>query len=195
MVVRFISFWPVSQAAAPEDKQTGQNNIWSDYMQGSAEIIDNILHLQEKINSLVLTYKADNWMRLDLTIDQLKSLIFIQNQGKISFNELARALGITRSNIIGIADRLEQNGLVARRRNTSDRRIQYLVLTDKGRELLSTIRQKVRGEERRVLEALNGEELTALEKGLSALIREAENAVSNRNKNRLAGLKNSLISN
>jgi len=55
MVVRFISFWPVSQAAAPEDKQTGQNNIWSDYMQGSAEIIDNILHLQEKINSLVLT--------------------------------------------------------------------------------------------------------------------------------------------
>jgi DNA-binding MarR family transcriptional regulator len=195
MVVRFISFWPVSQAAAPEDKQTGQNNIWSDYMQGSAEIIDNILHLQEKINSLVLTYKADNWMRLDLTIDQLKSLIFIQNQGKISFNELARALGITRSNITGIADRLEQNGLVARRRNTSDRRIQYLVLTDKGRELLSTIRQKVRGEERRVLEALNGEELTALEKGLSALIREAENAVSNRNKNRLAGLKNSLISN
>lgn len=164
-------------------------------MQGSAEIIDNILHLQEKINSLVLTYKADNWMRLDLTIDQLKSLIFIQNQGKISFNELARALGITRSNITGIADRLEQNGLVARRRNTSDRRIQYLVLTDKGRELLSTIRQKVRGEERRVLEALNGEELTALEKGLSALIREAENAVSNRNKNRLAGLKNSLISN
>jgi len=134
-------------------------------------------------------------MRLDLTIDQLKSLIFIQNQGKISFNELARALGITRSNITGIADRLEQNGLVARRRNTSDRRIQYLVLTDKGRELLSTIRQKVRGEERRVLEALNGEELTALEKGLSALIREAENAVSNRNKNRLAGLKNSLISN
>jgi len=195
MVVRFISFWPVSQAAAPEDKQTGQNNIWSDYMQGSAEIIDNILHLQEKINSLVLTYKADNWMRLDLTIDQLKSLIFIQNQGKISFNELARALGITRSNITGIADRLEQNGLVARRRNTSDRRIQYLVLTDKGRELLSTIRQKVRGEERRVLEALNGEELTALEKGLSALIREAENAVSNRNKNRLAGLKNCLISN
>ena len=164
-------------------------------MQGSAEIIDNILHLQEKINSLVLTYKADNWMRLDLTIDQLKSLIFIQNQGKISFNELARALGITRSNITGIADRLEQNGLVARRRNTSDRRIQYLVLTDKGRELLSTIRQKVRGEERRVLEALNGEELTALEKGLSALIREAENAVSNRNKNRLAGLKNPLISN
>lgn len=122
----------------------------------------------------MLAYRPDNWMKLDLTIDQLKSLILIHSRGKISFKDLAQALGITRSNITGIADRLEQNGLVTRNQNTADRRMQYLVLTDKGREVLDNIQQEVIAEETRILTALTIGELTSLERGLRAIIRSAE---------------------
>lgn len=143
-------------------------------MEEKDQLIKRIVDLQEKINRLMLAYRPDNWMKLDLTIDQLKSLILIHSRGKISFKDLAQALGITRSNITGIADRLEQNGLVTRNQNTADRRMQYLVLTDKGREVLDNIQQEVIAEETRILTALTIGELTSLERGLRAIIRSAE---------------------
>lgn len=143
-------------------------------MEEKDQLIKRIVDLQEKINHLVLAYRPDNWMKLDLTIDQLKSLILIHSRGKISFKDLAQALGITRSNITGIADRLEQNGMVTRNQNTADRRVQYLLLTDKGREVLDNIQQEIIAEETRILTALNIGELTSLERGLKAVIRSAE---------------------
>lgn len=143
-------------------------------MEEKGQLIDKVINLQEKVNQIVLEYRPDKWMKLDLTIDQLKSLILIHTKGKISFKDLAQFLGITRSNITGIADRLEQNGLVIRKQGSADRRIQYLMLTEKGREILNNIRQEIVKEEIRILEALNLEDLAALEKGLSAFVRAAE---------------------
>jgi DNA-binding MarR family transcriptional regulator len=146
-------------------------------MKNKDRLIKDIIGLQEKSNRLVLSYRVENWMKLDLTIDQLKSLILIYSQEKISFKELARALGISRSNITGLADRLIQNGLLNRNQDPEDRRIQYLMLTAKGREIISDIKQEINKDATRVLSGLNVGELAALEKGLSALIRSAEKDV------------------
>jgi MarR family transcriptional regulator, organic hydroperoxide resistance regulator len=143
-------------------------------MMDKPQLIDNIIGLQEKLSRLSLGCRMDNWMKLDLTIDQLKSLILIQYRGKITFKELAEALGMTRANITGIADRLIQNGLVTRRQNPSDRRFQYLMLTKKGRGILDNIKQMIVTEQTRVLSGLNMEDLAAMEKGLSAFVKSAE---------------------
>jgi DNA-binding MarR family transcriptional regulator len=142
------------------------------------QLIKDIFNLQEKTTNLFLTYRVENWMKVDLTIDQLKSLILIYTQGKISFNELAQALGISRSNITGLADRLIQNGLLIRYQNPEDRRVQFLMLTEKGRETIDNIKQETNSEMTRLLTTLNIEELAALEKGLIALIKSAENDIS-----------------
>lgn len=148
-------------------------------MENRKQLIENILHLLEKMNSLVLTYKTEDWMRLDLTIDQLKSLILIHNRGKVNFRELAMSLGITSSNITGIADRLARNGLVTRNQDKTDRRVQYLMLTVKGREILDNIRQRIASEGERILEILAEEDLAALDKGLSAVVQAGERLVFN----------------
>jgi DNA-binding MarR family transcriptional regulator len=147
-------------------------------MKDNDQLIKDIFNLQEKTTNLFLTYRVENWMKVDLTIDQLKSLILIYTQGKISFNELAQALGISRSNITGLADRLIQNGLLIRYQTTEDRRVQFLMLTEKGRETIDNIKQETNSEMTRLLMTLNIEELAALEKGLIALIKAAENDIS-----------------
>ena len=143
-------------------------------MNDKDRLIQDIVGFQEKANRLVLAYRVENWMKLELTIDQLKSLILIHSQGKISFKDLARSLSISRSNITGLADRLIQNGLLTRNRAPEDRRIQYLMLTDTGRKIMNGIKQEITKDMTRVLNTLNVEELGALEKGLGAFIKSAE---------------------
>ena len=160
-------------------------------MKSRGQLIDNILWLQDKMNNLILNYKADNWMQLELSIDQLKSLVLIWTRGKISFHELANALGITRSNITGIADRLVQNGLVTRHPNlTGDRRLQYLMLTEKGSGVLSKIKQQTTEDMIQILASLNTEDLAALDKGMAAVIRAAESYFSSRRESPETGAGN-----
>ena len=147
-------------------------------MKDKDQIIKDILSLQEDTNRLFLTYRVENWMSLDLTIDQLKSLIIIYTRGKISFKDLAVALNISRSNITGLADRLIQSGLLTREQNIEDRRVQFLMLTDKGREIINNIRQEIITGATSILEDLNIEELIALRKGISALVKAAEKRIS-----------------
>ncbi len=146
-------------------------------MRDKQQLIESIIGFQETMNRLSLACQVENWMKLDLTIDQLKSLIFIQYNGKISYKDLADALGITRANITGIADRLIHNGLVTSTQNPKDRRIQYLMITKKAQRILNNIKQMIITEETKILSGLTIEDLEDMERGLSAFVKSAENYV------------------
>jgi DNA-binding MarR family transcriptional regulator len=146
-------------------------------MMDKQQLIDRILGLHETMSQLSLACSVENWMKLDLTIDQLKSLILIQHHGKVSFKDLAIALRITRANITGIADRLIQHGLVIRQHDPDDRRIQYLMLTEKAQMLLNNIKKIIVTEETRILSSLDIEDLAAMDRGLTAFVKSAESYV------------------
>jgi len=146
-------------------------------MQHKQQLIKNIFDLKDKIIRMSLGYQVENFVKLDLTIDQLKSLVIIEYHGKISFKDLAQTLGITRANITGIANRLIRNGLVTSQPNPDDRRVQYLDLTEKAQSILNNIRQIMVVNETKVLTALNIEELEALEKGFSAFVKSADDFI------------------
>lgn len=143
-------------------------------MKDRQSLIDSIFGLEEKFFSLMLAYKADSWMALDLSIDQLKSLIYLEIKGRTSFTELAQALNITRSNITGIADRLVQSGLITRYQNPEDRRVQFLLLTQKGKDIITNLKQRNMGEITKIMDGLSMDELVSLEKGLHAFFRSAK---------------------
>jgi MarR family 2-MHQ and catechol resistance regulon transcriptional repressor len=54
----------------------------------------------------------------------------------LTLTELARSIFVTNTNITGLVDRLERDGLVERRRDPEDRRAQLVVLTAQGRAKL-----------------------------------------------------------
>lgn len=136
-------------------------------------VIEKILDLQQQADNTFRRFSPQHWIELNLSIAQLKSLLFIAAEGKTNFKKIAEALGVTPPNITGIIDRLVEQGLVSRTENPEDRRIMMLQVTEKGQKLLINLRESRVSFFKQALSRMKQEELQSLSQGLSALIKAA----------------------
>jgi DNA-binding MarR family transcriptional regulator len=139
-----------------------------------ADLVENVIKLEQQVNRFLRQHSPEAWMNLSLTTAQLKSLFFIDNEGITNFTKLAAALGVTSSNVTGIVDRLVEQELVSRKENPEDRRVLLLSVTEKGKTLLSSLRESRVKQISEVLTHLSTEELSILARGLALLIKAAE---------------------
>ncbi|UOE94317.1 MarR family transcriptional regulator [Alkalihalobacillus sp. LMS39] len=65
---------------------------------------------------------------------QMFLLFAIYNHGQIKTTDISNHFGITPGAATSIADKLESLGLIERQRNTQDRRVVMITLSEKGRE-------------------------------------------------------------
>ena len=80
--------------------------------------------------------KMKDWLReYNITHSQFNALVVFKEKGSQTPGELSKLLSCTPCNVTGIVDRLEQGGLVTRKRSERDRRVVNVVLTEKGRAL------------------------------------------------------------
>ena len=77
----------------------------------------------------------DDLERLHLTSPQFYVLATIGYAGGMPFSDIGEKMMVTVSNLTGIVDRLEEKGLVVRERDSRDRRVVRVMLTDKGGKL------------------------------------------------------------
>lgn len=77
-----------------------------------------------------------------LTAQQIELLCVLQGRTP-AFGELAEMLGCDKTNITGMADRLERRNLVARTTDPADRRVTRLSLTDEGAVFGEQLRAEV----------------------------------------------------
>lgn len=91
----------------------------------------------------------------------------------LSQQELSGRLGIDRTTMVGLVDRLEAKGLVARRAHPADRRKNVVELTAAGRATLREATSAVDEAERRFLAPLPEGEAAQLRAALTALTSEA----------------------
>jgi len=66
---------------------------------------------------------------------QLHCLLALSENGPLPPSQIARHIMVKSSTVTGIIDRLEQKGLVYRLRNSPDRRVITIQLTEAGKEL------------------------------------------------------------
>ena len=143
------------------------------------ELIHKIVDLQERFfHTMREKDEPEAWLELNLTIAQLKSLIFIRSEGTTNFKTLATVMKVTPPDVTGIIDRLVEQGLVSREENPENRRMQILKVTDKGEDLLKGLRERGPKRMSAILKLLSVKDLSALHRGLSALIRAAESGKS-----------------
>ncbi|MFC3609313.1 MarR family winged helix-turn-helix transcriptional regulator [Stutzerimonas tarimensis] len=71
-----------------------------------------------------------------LTPVQLMILRILQGEGKMTASALSRFVSLTPATLSGLLDRLEERGLLQRQRDDLDRRRQWLLISDNGRQLL-----------------------------------------------------------
>lgn len=73
----------------------------------------------------------------------LGALFALWQQDGLKVVELGRRSGLETSTMTGLIDRMERDGLVERRDDENDRRVQRINLTDKGREVMHPALQAV----------------------------------------------------
>lgn len=99
---------------------------------------------------------------LELTQKQTATLWLINANRGVSQVSVAAALGMDRATMMAIIDRLEERGLVIRKRSTVDRRRQELYLTPAGISRLRKVKARIAEHEARVKALFKQGELTAL---------------------------------
>jgi DNA-binding MarR family transcriptional regulator len=92
---------------------------------------------------------------LGLRPRHLVALTMLRESGGVGQQELAAALAIDRTNLVGLLNELEAEGLILRRRAAEDRRRHIVELTDAGGEKLAAAERAIGAAEEDVLGALD----------------------------------------
>lgn len=121
------------------------------------EALLNILHTAE----LLKKESQQLFKPLGITGAQFNVLILLLAQtrdGAMNQSELGRMLTVNRSNITGLTDRLEKQGLVRREPDPDDRRVNNVRLTGKGAEIARKAQELYLGRIHEIMGGLNENE-------------------------------------
>src|SRR5271166_2659165 len=88
---------------------------------------------------------------------QYSILTVIECNPGLKQSEVSEALGIQRTNFVAMIDELQRRGLVRRGPAPNDRRSYALVLTEKGRRLMSELHEVAERHEQRIADTLGAD--------------------------------------
>ncbi|MEZ0070970.1 MarR family transcriptional regulator [Planotetraspora sp. GP83] len=127
------------------------------------EIIARLAELQRGLGRFFARDRSMPIMASNLTMQQLKVVVFLSYQGSTSGQELARHLGVGLGTVTGIVDRVVAQGLATRREDPNDRRIRRVELTEAGRRLTTEMLDAGTAGYRRLLQRLDTDTLRTME--------------------------------
>ncbi len=142
------------------------------------ELLETALRLNQEFFHLAHAEAAAEWLRLDLTMAQVKLLFALAGDSPLTVGGLAAQLTVTLPAASHLIDRLVQIGLVERCEDAQDRRRTLVRLTGAGAGLVGRLRQETGGRIREWFAALPDEDLAALVQGLQGLLTVAHAAPS-----------------
>jgi len=99
---------------------------------------------------------------LGLRPRHLVALTLLRDHGSATQQALAEALRIDPSTLVGLLNELESSGLLARERDSEDRRRHVVEISAEGRETLERAERKLEGVQNDVLGALSDDERATL---------------------------------
>ncbi len=140
-----------------------------------AALTREILNADRRIYQAIQAGSADEWLRVELTMRQLKVLLLLATSetGSARMGQLASALRVTLPTVTGIVDRLVEQRLVRREEDPSDRRLVVARLTAEGRELFERLQSHGRSQLTATLDRLSVDELRVVARALDLLLTAA----------------------
>lgn len=120
--------------------------------------------------------------RADLTGPQLTVVKLLEAFGDLSLSELSDKIRAQNSTVTGIIDRMEREDLVTRERSKEDRRVVYIKLTAKGRELAREIPVEPMEVFKNALETLSAQEMKDLLKIMTKVAKRVRTIVDKEHK-------------
>ncbi|AEF94799.1 regulatory protein MarR [Desulfotomaculum nigrificans CO-1-SRB] len=132
---------------------------------------EQLKELMRTLNRKFRKYMVAQTVGCGLTVPQLHLMQeLLQNPG-ITLGDLSARLGLAKSTVSGIVDRLEKQGKVVRRRNENDRRIVHIDLSSQVVELGQNLSLMKTNYPVELLAEMSESEITGLLTGLEKLNR------------------------
>lgn len=125
-------------------------------------LLDQILTLEMQIAHAALPDQTSSMLEQQLTIQQVRGLLVLQQREGISSQEFARLLGVQPNVATGIIQRLVERELVQRDEDPTDRRVRRLSLAPAGQALLREMMMAGMAARHRLLDRLSDDRLTTL---------------------------------
>ena len=124
-----------------------------------------------RTSSLMQKLSDRFFSRFALTDVQFNILMILKEHGStgLSQQELSEHLIVTKSNVVGLIDRLEHAGYVRRVSHPSDRRFNQIVLTAKGEKLESKVERSYFKEVDKMMNVLGAAEKKAVIKAMERI--------------------------
>jgi DNA-binding MarR family transcriptional regulator len=140
------------------------------------ESIAAILAAQRSIVHSMFQSSMPDWIQLDLTMGQLRTLMALAADAPMTVSQLADKLAISKPTASILIDRLVQAGDADRTEDQGDRRRTLVALTSAGVALVARLREGKSDRYERWLAAMPSEDLAALRQGMQALAAIAESS-------------------
>jgi len=137
------------------------------------QTINEILDLNRELGRWMHRGLPREWLEVEITMPQLKTLLVLYGMERAPMGELAEALGTGVSTVTGIVDRLVDHGLVVREEDPRDRRVVYGIPTPQGLALIDRLVLETRERFTALLVNLSDEELMVVRTADLALVSAA----------------------
>ncbi|MDA7025555.1 MarR family transcriptional regulator [Bacillus sp. CLL-7-23] len=112
---------------------------------------------------------VSEWMKLDISMPQMKVLMLLNTHEKLKVSEIAERMGASLSNMTGLLSRLEDANFVIRTHSKEDRRTIVVELTEEAKDIFRGLYQKGHEKLKKALQSLNEQEKKKVNDGLSIL--------------------------
>ena len=142
------------------------------------QIIEQIMDDLGGVYGTLQQLNTATWLKLDLTMAQLKALVAIAHQPGVSVCQVARQLSIGESAASLMTDQLVRRGHVERATDPDDRRRVRLSASEHGQQQLDELRQGSSTTIGSWLADLADDDLEALARGLRALAAAVSDAAA-----------------
>lgn len=121
----------------------------------SMAVVFRIIRLSNRMNQ---DFETHVYRPLGLSAAGFTILFVLRVTGPLEPRDLAQVIGVTRASVSSALNTLERDGLVERRRESTDRRVVTVVLTEAGRALVIRANLLQHERERAWVSVLTGEE-------------------------------------
>ncbi|WP_203362842.1 MarR family transcriptional regulator [Bacillus sp. REN10] len=121
------------------------------------ETIFELIHTMEQVTNKMII----NWNRTfneNLGISHILVLSHLNEHGKSRPSDIAKSLGLTPPSLTHLSDKLIKKELAIRLADEEDRRILYLHITDKGKDILQKAQEEGIKLRKQLFEKLTDEE-------------------------------------
>lgn len=126
------------------------------------------LYLRE-INSIINNKINNKVKERGLTQSQVTVIKFVGHFKKITITELSDYMSIKKSTCSGIVDRLEKMEVLERVKDENDKRITYIMFSEKGQVLSNEIKEDINGYFKEIFNNISEEDLILIENNLEKL--------------------------